>query len=394
MEYTPLTGDTYPKEPTRNNQNQTVKIAFKDETVNIPLGEVSATSHNARKVIVTIRKANGLPRKHEMLVQNPSIKNTVKANFAGETASSIELQFVPNYDTSTVFVKDIEIKAFNKKELTRNKMDQTVNIVLKDEDVNNSLGEVSATSHNAKKVIFTIKESNGLQSKHEMTVRNPSRENTVKKIFTVETASSIELRFLPANDTSTVYVKNLEIKACKKNETNLDSPNPANVLEELPSTSYQCSSTAEFTADDLNQVNEDLEYTDGKLSVGRITVRSQNAKKIIFTITKFNGEHQEIEKTITVNNPTEINHVQINDFNGETAIGVQICLIPPNQTTCDSIKEFIKAKINKIGPKCCVACGLLFTAVVLFLMIFHRLNVCNNYCSTDFFLILFFLIPN
>lgn len=27
-------------------------------------------------------------------------------------------------------------------------------------------------------------------------------------------------------------------------------------------------------------------------------------------------------------------------------------------------------------------------------MIFHRLNVCNNYCSTDFFLILFFLIPN
>lgn len=49
------------------------------------------------------------------LVQNPSIKNTVKANFAGETASSIELQFVPNYDTSTVFVKDIEIKAFNKK---------------------------------------------------------------------------------------------------------------------------------------------------------------------------------------------------------------------------------------------------------------------------------------
>lgn len=58
--------------------------------------------------------------------------------------------------------------SIGKIELTRNKMDQTVNIVLKDEDVNNSLGEVSATSHNAKKVIFTIKESNGLQSKHEM----------------------------------------------------------------------------------------------------------------------------------------------------------------------------------------------------------------------------------
>lgn len=48
-------------------------------------------------------------------MQNPSIENTVKANLAGETASSIELQFVPNYDTSTVYVKDIEIKAFNKK---------------------------------------------------------------------------------------------------------------------------------------------------------------------------------------------------------------------------------------------------------------------------------------
>lgn len=74
--FSPPTGKL---EPTRNNQNQTVKIAFKDETVNIPLGEVSATSHNARKVIVTIRKANGLPRKHEMVrkLEYVSVKNIV-----------------------------------------------------------------------------------------------------------------------------------------------------------------------------------------------------------------------------------------------------------------------------------------------------------------------------
>lgn len=76
---------------------------------------------------------------------------------------------------------------------------------------------------------------------------------------------------------------------------NLDLPYILNDLEskELPSTSTQCTSTS-F---DPNQVvNEDLNDEDGNIPVGRITVMSQNAEKIIITLKKSNRKQRKIER--------------------------------------------------------------------------------------------------
>lgn len=49
------------------NYDQTVKIVFESEAENIPLGEVSVTSHTCNAVFFTITKANG-PQKEDKKV--------------------------------------------------------------------------------------------------------------------------------------------------------------------------------------------------------------------------------------------------------------------------------------------------------------------------------------
>eukprot|EP00105_Crassostrea_gigas_P010107 XP_011425273.1 PREDICTED: mucin-17-like isoform X1 [Crassostrea gigas] len=287
----PLSGTS---EPTNGNPGQEVKVkvVFKDKDDESPVGKISVTTQNAEKVIFILTQPNGTTVTKEKTVQNPSEESTVDEDFVGEPASTVEIQLVPVDETSTVSVKDLGIKA--------------------------CIERVGTTT-----------------------------------LPSVQTPSTTPLSGPPSGSTSTPQGTTTPISCAVPM---LDDTNPNDladlvdvfVNQVISSTSSPLSGTSEPTNGNPGQevkVKVVFKDKDDESPVGKISVTTQNAEKVIFILTQPNGTTVTKEKT--VKNPSEESTVD-EDFLGEPASTVDIQLVPMDETSTVSMKDLgIKACIEK-----------------------------------------------
>ncbi|XP_078320179.1 uncharacterized protein LOC144621247 [Crassostrea virginica] len=106
----PLSGTS---ETTRGNPGEEVVIdvIFKDENDESPIGKITVTTQNVKKVILTIVKLDNTTVTKEETTDNPTGQKTVVTDFTGETATAVQIKLVPADDQAVVSVKDVDIEA-------------------------------------------------------------------------------------------------------------------------------------------------------------------------------------------------------------------------------------------------------------------------------------------